>query len=184
VFPGSVHPSGEAIEWDCEGEPAVVEPDRLVANLECIFDEVCRLNRVVRHSSKQHDSTFNQSAPARVIERARRYLAKLPPAVSGQCGHNATFHAACVLALGFGLDRNDAMALLRVWNETCQPPWTDKELEHKVDDALKQPGWRGYLLARSDDPTQRPQSSGMVAIARATRHALSHRRRALQGMQR
>jgi len=84
-------------------------------------------------------------APAAVIERARKYLAKCPPAVSGQGGHNATFHAACVLILGFQLERDQALMLLGEWNQTCQPPWTDRELEHKVDDARKQPGERGYL---------------------------------------
>lgn len=29
VFPGSTHPSGEAIEWENDGEPARVEPDEL-----------------------------------------------------------------------------------------------------------------------------------------------------------
>jgi hypothetical protein len=30
IFPGSVHPSGEAIEWDADGEPAIVDPVTLV----------------------------------------------------------------------------------------------------------------------------------------------------------
>jgi hypothetical protein len=29
------------------------------------------------------------------------------------------------------------MALLREFNERCQPPWTDKELAHKLTDARK-----------------------------------------------
>ncbi len=29
VFPGSVHPNGEVIEWDRDGEPATLEPDYL-----------------------------------------------------------------------------------------------------------------------------------------------------------
>ena len=37
-----------------------------------------------------------------VIERARRYIAKCLPAISGQGGHDATFHVACVLVHGFG----------------------------------------------------------------------------------
>jgi replicative DNA helicase len=31
------------------------------------------------------------------------------------------------------------------WNATCQPPWSQRDLEHKIDDAFKQPGERGYL---------------------------------------
>lgn len=80
-----------------------------------------------------------------VFERARSYLAKLPPAISGQDGHGRTFHAACVLCLGFSLDESDAMALMRDYNATCEPPWSERELLHKVTCALKQPGERGYL---------------------------------------
>jgi archaellum biogenesis ATPase FlaH len=80
-----------------------------------------------------------------VVERARMYLTKLPPAISGQSGHNATFHAACVLVLGFQLSQADALGLMYEYNQRCQPPWTEKELFHKVTQAEKQPGERGYL---------------------------------------
>lgn len=85
-----------------------------------------------------------RSEPA-VIDRARKYLAKLPPAISGQGGHDRAFHAACVLVLGFELPENAAYSLLCEYNATCQPPWSEKELRHKVQSALKQPGERGYL---------------------------------------
>jgi hypothetical protein len=71
------------------------------------------------------------------LKRARRYLAKIPGAVQGSGGHNATFRAACVLVGRFGLDAEQALLLLSEWNRTCQPPWADWELRHKVIDALK-----------------------------------------------
>lgn len=80
-----------------------------------------------------------------VIERARKYLERLPASVSGQGGHNAAFHAACVLVMGFGLNRTEAMILMSEFNQRCQPPWSERELEHKVDSAEKQPGDRGFL---------------------------------------
>lgn len=80
-----------------------------------------------------------------IIERARKYIVRIPTAVSGQSGHNQTFKTACCLVLGFGLPREDALALLREWNQGCQPPWTDRELQHKVDDAGKQEGEKNYL---------------------------------------
>lgn len=82
---------------------------------------------------------------AAVLDRARKYLAKMPAAVSGQDGHGRTFNAACILTLGFGLPANEALGLLREYNQVCQPPWTDKELLHKISDSLKQPGERNYL---------------------------------------
>jgi hypothetical protein len=67
-----------------------------------------------------------------VIERARRYLAALPPAVSGQHGDVTTFRACCRLVRGFLLDDADALALIRQWNAQCEPPWSERELVDKI----------------------------------------------------
>jgi archaellum biogenesis ATPase FlaH len=80
-----------------------------------------------------------------IIDRARKYLAKVPPAVSGSGGHNATFTAACTLVIGFALSQDDAYQLLAEWNMLCQPPWSERDLRHKLEDAAKQPEERGYL---------------------------------------
>jgi hypothetical protein len=84
-----------------------------------------------------------------LIERARAYVSKMPAAVSGQNGHGVTFHVACVLVQGFGLTPTQAMPLLEEYNERCEPPWSTKELEHKLDGADKafarQQNRRGYL---------------------------------------
>lgn len=80
-----------------------------------------------------------------VVERARKYIAKLPPAVAGEGGHNACFRAACVLAIDFGLSESAVIGLLREFNQTCQPPWSERELMHKVQSAFKQPGPRNRL---------------------------------------
>ena len=87
-----------------------------------------------------------------VTDRARRYLSKVPAAVSGQGGHNATFYAACILVLGFGLRTHEALPLLQEWNVACQPSWSERELWHKLTDADKQSGERNYLrFAREDE---------------------------------
>jgi hypothetical protein len=75
------------------------------------------------------------------FEAAGAYLAKLPPAISGAGGHDATFRAACSL-VRFGVADGDAMILLRQWNSThCQPIWTEKELRHKLADARRAAGY-------------------------------------------
>jgi replicative DNA helicase len=84
-------------------------------------------------------------ASSSVVDRARRYMATLPDAVSGEGGHNRTFHVACVLVLGFGLGEDEAMGLLREYNVRCKPPWREDELQHKVKSADEQPGERNYL---------------------------------------
>lgn len=75
-----------------------------------------------------------------VSERARKYVAKMPAAVSGSGGHNDTFHVACVLLQGFDLQRGEARAILDEYNARCAPPWSDKELEHKLNQADKMAG--------------------------------------------
>jgi hypothetical protein len=88
------------------------------------------------------------------IDRARRYLEKVPGAVSGQNGHKQTFTVALALVNGFALSEPDAFALLSEYNRTCQPPWTEKELWHKVRSAAgsQHSKPRGHLLGKEGRP--------------------------------
>ncbi len=90
-----------------------------------------------------------------LIDRARLYLASCDAAISGQGGHNATLHAAHSLVVGFGLDDATALGLLLgEYNPRCVPPWTEKELRHKLDSAKANPQKPvGYLL---DEPKAAP----------------------------
>lgn len=80
-----------------------------------------------------------------VQERARQYVAKMPGAVSGENGHGVTFRVACVLAKGFQLPENEAWQVLLEFNQRCEPPWTEHELRHKLNSAMKASGSAGYL---------------------------------------
>jgi len=89
-------------------------------------------------------------------DRARRaaaYLSKIAPATAGERGHDRTFHAACVLVKGFDLGIDQAKPLLEAWNAGCIPPWSSRELEHKLRSASKSPDTkpRGYLLEIPDE---------------------------------
>ena len=58
-------------------------------------------------------------------------------AIAGAGGHNATYRAACKLRQG-GLSEAEALAALIEWNEcNAEPPWTLRELAHKVTDAYR-----------------------------------------------
>ena len=59
------------------------------------------------------------------------------PAISGQKGHNRTYQAARIIWNDFGLDENEGYPILESFNATCEPPWSEKELRHKWDDAVK-----------------------------------------------
>lgn len=68
--------------------------------------------------------------------RARRYIAKMPKAVSGSGGHRATFAVACCLR-EFGLRWEEAWQVLVEWNAECLPPWAEGDLRHKLADAWR-----------------------------------------------
>jgi hypothetical protein len=86
---------------------------------------------------------------ASITDRAIKYLAKVPPAISGQGGHDQTLEAARIVAWGFDLGAEVAYQILAShYNPRCQPPWTEKELRHKCEEADTVPFGksRGWLL--------------------------------------
>lgn len=90
------------------------------------------------------------------LDRAAAYLQHLPPALSGSGGHSATYRAACTLVQGFALSQSQALPLLQAWNHShCQPPWSERELHHKLRSAAQAPASAthppGYLL-NEDNP--------------------------------
>ncbi len=75
-------------------------------------------------------------ADATAVIRARKYLLQCPGAISGSGGHNATFMVAQRLVRGFSLSNDDAFDLLMTeWNPRCCPPWSERELRRKVEQA-------------------------------------------------
>lgn len=78
------------------------------------------------------------------VERARKYMQRVPGAISGSGGSTHTLTVAQKLVHGFELDMGEAWHLLVDWNQTCQPPWSEKDLRRKLDQALQhgrmQPG--------------------------------------------
>ena len=99
-----------------------------------------------------------------VESRASAYVANMPPAVSGSHGHDATFAVALALCHGFALSSAQARPIMQEFNARCEPPWSEKELEHKLDSAGKvtrhsQP--RGYLLGeRASGPSPSSPAGG------------------------
>jgi hypothetical protein len=111
----------------------------------------------IRGDDKQQRSTGQARPTPRsytgnrrdVRGRARKYLEKVPHAVSGQGGHNQTFWAARCLVWGFNIHPDDALdILLRDYNPRCLPEWSEWELRHKVlqADVVPFDKERGWLL--------------------------------------
>ena len=86
-------------------------------------------------------------------ERIAKYLANIPPAIAGSGGHNQTFSVACSLCNGWNLSGEDTLAWLKVYNERCEPKWSDKELVHKAASAAEAEHQkpRGHFLDSSID---------------------------------
>ena len=88
-----------------------------------------------------------------LADRARKYVEKMPPAISGNGGHDALFAVACVLIHGFDLPEPEAWLILCEYNARCQPPWSERELRHKLSEAgkLSRPSKsRGHLLGGAE----------------------------------
>jgi len=99
------------------------------------------------------------------LQRASLWLSKVPPAISGSGGHNATYTAAVGLVHGFALSHVDSLTLLEDWNKSCQPPWKATELAYKLREAASRAHTkpRGHLLdAGGSSP------SGSFDISRVT----------------
>jgi len=110
------------------------------------------------------------------FEQCRKYVSKMPGAISGSGGHPATIDVVRV-ATGFALDESQCLDILYEFNERCQPPWSKKELAHKASYLNNFRKYApGYILDRrqswdsqrsaarvawpSDDNTPEPQDPG------------------------
>ena len=116
---------------------------------DCSSDNPHNLPMSADNSNIGDYSSDNGHGPSvDVTERARLYLDAVPGAISGQGGHSQTFVAAQALVNGFCLEPDEALRLLQErYNPRCKPPWTEKELLHKVNSALEHPSDkpRGWL---------------------------------------
>lgn len=87
-----------------------------------------------------------------INQRILKYLNACPPAISGQEGHNQTYYVACKLYQGFNLNESEVLSYLKIYNERCQPPWDDKALARKANQAAiskKHKHAAGHLLSKN-----------------------------------
>ncbi len=139
VAPPSPHPSGRRYEWHpTRGlrHPVADAPAWLLGRLR---------PRPPPAPAPHYDPPPDLD---RVVRRARAWLARVPPAVAYQGGHLATLRAALGLVRGFELPEEMALGLLADWNVACEPPWSERELRHKVESAARAAVEPGYLLRR------------------------------------
>jgi hypothetical protein len=173
----SIHPDDRDHYEIPRGEPAIVSAPMLTACVAALAKRVVEL-RYGADMPKPKEPKFSAPCaerrrdltPQEIERRALAYLAKMPPAISGQGGHPATYAAATALVYGFELEPDHALAiLLESYNPRCEPEWTEKELRHKVEDAATKPHDRprGWLLA-DREPAVEPEGVDISALVAQT----------------
>ncbi|MCC6678172.1 MAG: bifunctional DNA primase/polymerase [Phycisphaerales bacterium] len=150
----SIHPESGEPYAVLDGEPAVIDAALLEQAVRALGDRVLRDRYPggVPPSPPRGGDLAARARPAgagsadpETVARAGAYLDKMPGAVSGQGGHRKAYAAACAICHGFGLDREQALDLLvRRYNPRCHPPWSQAELDHKVNDAITKPHSREF----------------------------------------
>jgi predicted P-loop ATPase len=149
VAPPSIHPSGAVYSWLAADVQPTEAPEAL---LELIL------------APDIAPAPIQAPPSGVVVERARKYLEQVDPAISGDYGHDALYRAACILVVDFDLDTETAYSLLASdYNPKCVPPWSEKEIRHKVADAAKKPGPRGKLLEGGDRAPHGGQGPAPIA---------------------
>jgi hypothetical protein len=132
--------------WRLPGTPATVEPRQ--AELDALYHELFPAPAPAAAAVLPAQATPFRIIPGAaddLINRARQYVCRIPGGISGQYGSARTVLVACKLILDFALPFDDALTVLREWNKTCTPPWTDRELQRRLEWADRQPGQRGRL---------------------------------------
>ena len=131
VAPPSLHPSGRRYAWQPGAgpitQPLAPLPPWLLAMLE---------PPVPATAPPRPARTAAPCALCRV-ERARRYLERVEPAIQGAGGDGHTFRVLARVVRGFDLAEHEALEALVDWNARCLPPWSPRELGQKVRNALR-----------------------------------------------
>jgi hypothetical protein len=81
------------------------------------------------------------------IRRCFAYLATMSAAISGANGHSAILKVAIAI-VRFGIGDAEGRAILADWNSTnADPPFSDRQLDHKMREAVRLAGHeRGIML--------------------------------------
>ena len=127
VGPDSPHKSGGVYQ---------AEPGDLADPPTWLLELVIGKPKALEPIATEH-RTVDPSSPegVRAIEWARAFLARAEPAVEGQGGSNKLF-AACKHLMYSALPLDIVRGIVEeVYNPRCEPPWSTREIDHKLVDA-------------------------------------------------
>lgn len=122
VAPSSIHPSGAVYDWDTTDEMTPFNPEWFMTVKEQIRSKI--------QTGLNYDIA---------VVACENYVSKMEPAISGKGGHRQTYKVACRIRdfVSSFMTPEQAMPLMRRYNERCEPPWSEKELIHKLESAWK-----------------------------------------------
>lgn len=131
--------------WKYSGVLEIPEPVQVVpeAMLKALADEAPKPEAPARPASangaaaprKKRGTVASAPTPE---ERGLACVLAMKDSVAGQHGHTQLFAVACTLRDEFGLDEAAMLRCLRKYNEAkAFPPESEKQLAHKVADAIK-----------------------------------------------
>lgn len=125
---GSPHANGGTYCLLGDEVPIVPAPDWVLEAAHKIATEDCPVVALQRTEEELEA----------VLGACVRDLLATPPSVAGDQGHNAAFLAAQIPTRRYQLERDKSIELfMTVFNPRCEPPWSLREAEHKVDEAIR-----------------------------------------------
>jgi hypothetical protein len=128
-----------------------IEQSRPIANV----DDSLEWLRVRFSMAQKVYEPQSYASTGGISDRAAKYVEKCEPAISGQRGSDRAFAVACVLVGGFALSVEEAFRVFwTVYNPKCQPPWSEREVKHKIDSAAKKCDKVGWLVNVTPDKWQ------------------------------
>ena len=145
IGPGSLHPSG--VFYRLKPGSDLTTPADLPVYQESWFPEAVKTPETSFVRPMLH---FAGPTQKDAYTQAQRYASNVPGAVQGAGGDNQTYVLACRLVRGFNLTDDEALDILQVWNQDCQPAWEDAELLAKIRHARSYgTGEFGSMLAKA-----------------------------------
>lgn len=110
------------------------------------------------HKDPLHDVPVVELDEEENVEHALAWLRDREPAVQGQNGDDHTYETVQFLR-DFGLSQGKIFEVLNVeWNQRCDPPWGDDELDAKIRNAwaygqnrpgVKSPTWKAQRILQA-----------------------------------
>jgi putative DNA primase/helicase len=131
IGPGSIHPSGARYRVLVDAPIAEAPPWLLEWP-------------GLKSSPREHVDRTGEDVPEHVTGETREQrkagfaarLANEPPCISGDGGQRQIWHVIHRGIIYEALPREDVRQVFDVYNERCEPPWSDAEIEHTIESAV------------------------------------------------